>query len=160
MDDRTFRNAMGSFATGVTIITTELEKETYGMTANAFMSVSMNPKLAVISIDNDAQMLQTVKESRQYAVNILSEDQQDLSMHFAGQKETSREIPFTTLQGIPVIDDAVAQISCDVIAEHVEGDHTLFIGKINGIQLKEHKPLIFYKGNYHSLERQKELVNN
>ena len=85
MDDRQFRQAMGKFATGVTVITTEVEGEVHGMTANAFMSVSLEPKLVVISIGERAQMLKKIKTSKKFAVNILSGEQQDYSMIFAGQ---------------------------------------------------------------------------
>ena len=85
MDDRLFRNAMGKFATGVTVITTELQGENYGMTANAFMSVSMDPKLVVISIGHKARLLDRIKESQKFAVNILADHQQDFSKLFAGQ---------------------------------------------------------------------------
>lgn len=158
MDDRFFRKAMGSFATGVTVITTKLNDEIYGMTANAFMSVSMHPKLVVVSIDNNAQMLKVIKEAKRYAVNVLSEDQQDLSKHFAGQIKTEREIKFKELREVPVVEDTMAQITCDVIAEHEEGDHTLFIGKIRDIDLTENRPLIFYKGDYYKLEKKASLV--
>ena len=79
MDDRKFRNAMGNFATGVTVITTEGNGGIHGMTANAFMSVSLDPKLVVISIDARAKILDKIIESKQYAVNILSREQQDIS---------------------------------------------------------------------------------
>ena len=93
MDDRQFRQAMGKFATGVTVITTEVEGEVHGMTANAFMSVSLNPKLVVISIGERAQMLEKIKNSKKFAVNILSGEQQEYSMLFAGQiKEKRQEI--------------------------------------------------------------------
>ena len=91
MDDRTFRNAMGCFATGVTVIATEVDGEAHGMTANAFMSQSLNPKLVVISLKEDTNMLKRIKESGHFSVNVLSEDQKDLSMIFAGQIKTEEK---------------------------------------------------------------------
>lgn len=155
MNDRMFRNAMGTFATGVTIITTEYDNEEYGMTANAFMSVSMDPKLVVISIDKNANMLENIKKSNKYAINILAENQQDISMHFAGQKKSENIPAFNTLSDVPVVEGALVQVTCEVIGEHVEGDHTLFIGKVTGLHLEEGNPLIFYKGQYQSLQREK-----
>ena len=76
MDDRKFRNAMGKFASGVTVITTEADGEIHGMTANAFMSVSLNPKLVVISIGERANMLEKIQGSKKFAVNILAADQE------------------------------------------------------------------------------------
>ena len=151
MDDRLFRNAMGKFATGVTVITTQLDGEIHGMTANAFMSVSLNPPLVVISIGEKASMLHRIEQSKTFAVNILAEDQKYLSQHFAGQRQDDKEILFTELEGYPVLSDTVAQIVCDVVTVHVEGDHTLFIGKVNAIQLEEKKPLLFFSGKYNKL---------
>jgi flavin reductase (DIM6/NTAB) family NADH-FMN oxidoreductase RutF len=152
MDDRMFRNAMGKFATGVTIITTELDGEVHGMTANAFMSVSLNPRLVVISIGEKAKMLNKINESGKFAVNILGEDQKKVSMQFAGQiKEEQGEIEFETLGELPVIKNSLANISCKVSSQQVAGDHTLFIGEVTDIVLREGTPLIFFEGKYGQL---------
>jgi flavin reductase (DIM6/NTAB) family NADH-FMN oxidoreductase RutF len=151
MDDRQFRSAMGKFATGVTVIATEVEGDVHGMTANAFMSVSLDPKLIVISIGEKAKILNKIKESRIFTVNILAADQQELSMIFAGQLKEHKEVVFDRLDGKPVLSGAVAQVACEVSAEHVEGDHTLFIGKVTDIHLEDAEPLIFYNGKYRSL---------
>ncbi|SMQ64365.1 NADH-FMN oxidoreductase RutF, flavin reductase (DIM6/NTAB) family [Bacillus sp. OV166] len=151
MDDRQFRSAMGKFATGVTVIATEVEGDVHGMTANAFMSVSLDPKLIVISIGEKAKILNKIKESKIFTVNILAADQQELSMIFAGQLKEHKEVVFDRLDGKPVLSGAVAQVACEVSAEHVEGDHTLFIGKVTDIHLEDTEPLIFYNGKYRSL---------
>ncbi|WP_066250682.1 flavin reductase family protein [Neobacillus drentensis] len=151
MDDRQFRSAMGKFATGVTVITTEVEGEIHGMTANAFMSVSLDPKLVVISIGEKAKILNKIKESKIFTVNILAADQEELSMIFAGQLKEHKEVTFERLDGKPVLSGAVAQVACEVSAEHVEGDHTLFIGKVTDIHLEDAEPLVFYNGKYRSL---------
>lgn len=153
MDDRLFRNAMGKFATGVTVITTEHDGQPHGMTANAFMSVSLSPKLVVISIAEKARCLTKIKESGKFGVNILAADQQELSAIFAGQKKDENGISFDELAGVPVLPGAIAQISCEVVSEYVEGDHTLFIGKVNDIVLEEKDPLVFFTGQYRSLEK-------
>jgi len=159
MDNRTFRNAMGKFATGVTVITTEIHGQVHGMTANAFMSVSLDPKLVVISIGEKAQMLDKIKNSKKFAVNILAENQQELSMTFAGQIKEKRERSFENLGGLPVLEGAVAQVACKVVNEHVEGDHTLFIGKVIDIHLEEGEPRLFFNGQYRSL-LSKEILSN
>ncbi|MBV7503684.1 flavin reductase family protein [Bacillus sp. sid0103] len=151
MDDRHFRNAMGKFATGVTVVLTDVSGDVHGMTANAFMSVSLNPKLVVISIAETAQMLEKIKQSRNFSVNILAADQQELSMIFAGQTKKQQEIVFDRLEGLPVLPETVAQITCEVTAEHVEGDHTLFIGKVTNIYLEDSEPLIYFSGKYRLL---------
>ncbi|MEH7545582.1 MULTISPECIES: flavin reductase family protein [Bacillaceae] len=151
MDDRQFRTAMGKFATGVTVIATDMDGDVHGMTANAFMSVSLDPKLVVISIGEKARILEKIKQSKTFSVNILAANQQELSMIFAGQLKEHREVIFDRLDGKPVLAGAVAQIACEVSAEHVEGDHTLFIGRVTDIQLEDAEPLIFYSGRYRSL---------
>lgn len=151
MDDRLFRTAMGKFATGVTVIATDVEGDVHGMTANAFMSVSLSPKLVVISIGEKARILEKIKQSQTFSVNILAADQKELSMIFAGQIKEPREVNFDRLDGKPVLFGAVAQIACEVSAEHVEGDHTLFIGRVTDIKLEDAEPLLFYSGRYRTL---------
>ena len=152
MEDRQFRNAMGKFATGVNVIATEVDNEVYGMTANAFMSVSLDPKLIVISIGKQARMLDRIRQSGQFSVNVLSCEQQEESMRFAGQKTFEDEFEFDTLAGTPVVRQSLAQLSCEVHNEHTEGDHVLFIGKVNELQLADGDPLIFNCGKYRTLD--------
>ena len=151
MDDRLFRDAMGKFATGVTVILTETEGEPHGMTANAFMSVSLTPKLVVISIKENARMLAKIQDSKKFSVNILAEDQEDISKIFAGQIK-DQQVTFEHLADVPVIPGALAQVSCEVSAEYIEGDHTLFIGKVKDITITEGDPLLYFAGKYRSLE--------
>lgn len=153
MDDRLFRNAMGKFATGVTVVATEVDGKVHGMTANAFMSVSLDPKLVVVSIAEKAQMLEKIKQSNSFSINILSAGQQEESMIFAKQIKEPREIVFDRLGEIPVLPGALAQVACEVSATHVEGDHTLFIGRVKDINIDESdaEPLIYYSGKYRSL---------
>ncbi|MCD2137701.1 flavin reductase family protein [Salinicoccus halitifaciens] len=152
MDDRQFRNAMGKFATGVNVIATEVDGEAYGMTANAFMSVSLDPKLIVISIGDKAKMLDRIRQSGKFSVNVLSCEQQEESMRFAGQKQFEDKYEFDELAGVPVVSDAVCQLSCEVYNEHTEGDHVLFIGKVNDLTLTDGDPLIFNCGKYRELK--------
>ena len=157
MDDRQFRTAMGKFATGITVIATEVEGEVHGMTANAFMSVSLDPKLVVISVRDQARILSKLQESKIFSVNILAEDQQEVSMIFAGQLK-DKQVEFDHLDGKPVIPGAIAQIACEVSAEYVEGDHTLFIGKVTDIHLEDKEPLLFYSGKYRSLKKKRKQL--
>lgn len=159
MDDRQFRNAMGKFATGVNVIAAEVEGEVYGMTANAFMSVSLDPKLIVISIGNNAKMLDRIRQSGTFSVNVLSCEQQEESMRFAGQKEFEDKFEFDRLADVPVVKNALCQLSCDVHNEHTEGDHVLFIGKVNDLVLQDGEPLIFNCGKYRKLEELIEVTN-
>ncbi|KKK36462.1 flavin reductase [Mesobacillus campisalis] len=158
MDNRLFRDAMGKFATGVTVILTETDGDPHGMTANAFMSVSLDPKLVVISIKENARMLSKIQESKKFSVNILAAQQEDISMIFAGQLK-DQQVSFGRLADMPVIPDALAQVACEVSAEYVEGDHTLFIGRVKDIKLEDGNPLLYFAGRYRNLEDLAEVSN-
>lgn len=148
MDNRVFRNTMGKFATGVTVITTKVGEDVHGMTANAFMSLSLDPKLITISVDNKANMLDRIQDSGKFAVSILAEEQQDISMHFAGQKKKDDGVYFDLINNVPIVRDSLASIVCDVYDAYEVGDHTLFIGKVIEIELRDGSPLTFYQGKY------------
>ncbi|MFC2949203.1 flavin reductase family protein [Virgibacillus sediminis] len=128
-----------------------MDGKVHGMTANAFMSVSLDPELVVISIKEDAKMLEMIKESGRFSVNILSEKQKKESMTFAGQIDNEEEIVFDELAGNPVLPGSLVQVSCEVSGEYVEGDHTLFIGGVKDICLEDGEPLIFSCGKYRRL---------
>ena len=104
-------------------------------------------------------MLDKIKHSKKFAVNILAANQQELSMIFAGQIKEKIDVSFENLGGLPVLKGAVAQVACEVVNEHVEGDHTLFIGKVIDIHLEEEEPLLFFNGQYRSL-LSKEILSN
>ena len=103
-----FRKAMGAFATGVTIITVDLGGEVHGMTANAFVSVSLAPPLVLVSVDNRAYMHRVLPETKRYGVSVLAEDQEILSNHFAGRTVEGLRIRFVDRLGVPLLEGAVA----------------------------------------------------
>lgn len=156
MSDFVFKQAMSKFATGVTIITTEVDAKPHGMTANAFMSVSLNPKLVLISIMEKSSTLNKIKESGRFAVNILSEQQIDLSKQFASREKNIENVSFEYLDGLPVIPNALAQVVCDVKSEYIEGDHTLFVGQVTDIRITDGEPLIYSGSKYRVLEKEAE----
>lgn len=152
MDDRTFRTAMGKFATGVTVITAKSDDTVRGMTANAFMSVSLNPKLVLISVDENAHLKKYIQLSQTFAVSILNETQHDLSAYFAGQNKERMDIDFNWFNGMPTIQDSLVNLTCDVHDVVVAGDHTLYIGKVTDVCLNEGEPLTFFGGAYKQLQ--------
>jgi len=152
MDSRVFRNAMGNFATGITIVTTESNGEVHGMTVNAFMSVSLDPMLVVVSIDNKASMYEILQKTKKYAVSFLKEDQTDYSMIYADQIAGKDKVEYDRLDGQPVLKDALTTIACDVQDMVIAGDHMLFIGKVTDIALHEGDPLLYFGGNYRTLK--------
>lgn len=157
VDDRLFRNAMGSFATGVTVITTEVAGVVHGMTANAFMSISLNPKLIAVSIGERARMLQHIKDAKQFAVNILTSNQINESKQFSGQLNLEDEITFSSYNGLPVLPNSLAVVTCQVYSEYVAGDHTIFIGQVTGVKLEHHDPLLYSQGKYRELKELQDI---
>lgn len=152
IEDQLFRTVMGSFATGVTVITTQVDDEIHGMTANAFMSVSLQPKLVAISIGEKAKMLGYINSSKKFAINILAANQKDLSKQFAGQLNSDEVIAFETYQGHPIIKNSLAVISCELFNQLDAGDHTIFIGRVTGLKHEPHEPLLFFGGKYQEIK--------
>src|SRR5271165_3363157 len=105
---REFRNALGRFASGVTVITAYFEDHTHGMTANAFVSVSLDPPLVLVSLDNRSNMHRILPAAGRYGVSVLAENQEALSKHFAGQRVPGMHVSFHMRDGIPLLDGAVA----------------------------------------------------
>lgn len=151
MDNRLFRDAMGKFATGITIVTTEYNGDVMGMTVNAFMSVSLDPKLIAISIDEKARLYDKLQETKKFGISILTEDQKDLSMIFAKQKDSDRDISYLRQDNIPVLEDSIATLSCHVKETADAGDHKIFIAEVTDVKMNGGDPVLFYSGQYHTL---------
>jgi flavin reductase len=143
-----FRQVMGRFATGVTVITTTVEDHVYGMTANAFMAGSLDPMLCVISLNRSAQMHERLMRSGHFGVSLLSEWQQHLSAHFSGRKLDKLRPEFTFLGTTPVLARAIASMAAMVAGTTECGDHTLFIGRLTHMDTAPGRPLLFYGGRY------------
>lgn len=153
MDDHQFRTAMSKFATGVTVIAAEYDGEIHGMTANAFMSVSLDPKLILISIGHHAKMRKMIESSGTFSVNVLSREQKDTSMLFAGQKQATQPYSFNTFANLPIVQESLVSLACTVHNTHREGDHTLFVGNVYNLLINDHaEPLTFYNGHYKNLQ--------
>jgi flavin reductase (DIM6/NTAB) family NADH-FMN oxidoreductase RutF len=150
-DARQFRGALGRFASGVTIVTTRDSVRTHGMTANSFVSVSLDPPLILISVDNRAAMHTLLPVTRYFGVSVLAEDQHTLSNHFAGREVEGIEVPFVDKHDVPVIDGAVAHFVARVVDIHPAGDHTLYVGHVEHFETREGKPLVFHAGSYRKL---------
>ncbi len=143
------RQAMGRFATGVTVVTAQDGDDTYGMTANGFMSVSLDPALVLISL-GACRMRTRLESIDRYAINVLSEDQEDLSAHFAGQPRLD-SVEFEEWKGYAFLPGAVAHIGARIVDRHVAGDHELIIGEVEALRFRDGRPLLFYTGGYRQL---------
>ena len=148
IDPRELRNACGKFATGITIVTTEVDGEVHGMTANAFMSVSLDPPLVVVSVGKKASMHDLIAKSGRYSVSILNSDQEAYSSHFAGWSPEGFEPRFDRKHDHPVIADAIAYITTKLYATHEAGDHTLYVGEVEHCEYNEGDPILYYVGQY------------
>ncbi len=145
---------MGYFATGVTVITTKDKEGTpFGLTANAFTSLSLNPPLVLICIDKAVQCYSCFEESRVFAVNVLSEEQEELSYRFAtkGIEKFSGIKWHMGENGVALLDGAIGYIECKVANSYDGGDHTIYVGEIVHASASGDRPLIFFKGSYQRL---------
>lgn len=146
---REFRDALSRFATGVTIVTAVNGKRTHGMTANSFVSVSLDPPLVLVSLDNRSKIHRVLSSAGWYGISVLAEDQRALSEHFAGR--SVGEPRFVTRAGTPLVEGAIAFFVAHVIDVHRAGDHTLYIGAVEHCEARNDRPLLFYAGRYEQL---------
>ena len=150
-DSRELRRALGAFVTGVTVITTaDGEGRFHGVTANSFSSVSLDPPLVLWSQSLKTQSHQTFFKAERFAVNILAEDQVELSNRFAKsstEKFAGLEVDIG-LGGIPLLRGCGARLQCRVVSRLPGGDHTIYIGEVESIERAERKPLAFGNGQY------------
>ncbi|GAB2539168.1 flavin reductase family protein [Gracilibacillus alcaliphilus] len=150
MDTQEFRQAMGTFATGITVVTSKLGDHTHGMTVNAFMSVSLDPKLITIALDHKTKFYQHANKLERIGVSILREEQEEVSRIFAKQLKKSYN-DFSELDGIPVIGNALTTLACTVVNTVQAGDHLLVIAEVNDMVVTDGKPLLYYHSAYRTI---------
>ena len=146
------RRTLGMFATGVTIITTREGDKVHGMTANAFMSVSLEPPLVLISVDRRTKMCALLHEGRNYGVSVLCESQSALSDRFAGRAAKDTPDPrFEVVHDTPLVEGALAHFVANINRSYWGGDHSLFLGRVEYARYSEGTPLLFHGGRYERL---------
>jgi flavin reductase (DIM6/NTAB) family NADH-FMN oxidoreductase RutF len=141
---------MGRFATGVTVLTTTAPDTIYGMTANAFMSVSLHPPLVAISLGS-CRMNELLPRTGRYGVSVLRHDQAHFAAYFARQGPSPVEPQFVWERGIPLLEGALAHLVCRVVDSHRAGDHILWIGEVEHLEHGDGEPLLFYTGRFGTL---------
>ncbi len=154
IDGRELRNAMGLFATGVTVITTrDAAGKPFGLTANAFSSLSLDPPLLLICVDKTVDCYACFDESKVFAVNVLGLDQEALSTRFATKGiEKFEGVAFHTGDsGVALLDGALVHFECTVEHAYEGGDHTIYVGRIQTLTTAAGDPLLFFQGKYRSL---------
>jgi flavin reductase (DIM6/NTAB) family NADH-FMN oxidoreductase RutF len=147
---RALRQAMGRFATGVTVVTTIDRNTIHGMTANAFLSVSLRPPLVLVSLGR-CRMSEMLPRTQRYGVSVLSHDQAHFAAHFAAQRASPVEPAFEWHDGLPLLGGALAHLACRVVDVHAAGDHVLWIGEVEHLHHRDGEPLLFYTGRFGSL---------
>lgn len=155
VDPSTYRDLLGHFATGVTVVTVDTGERVHGMTVNSFSSVSLDPPLVQFGADVDTLTHDLVAEAGHYGVNVLRRDQEDLSNRFAGAHHDMTD-PFEDIEletgpsGAPLFADALVTFDCTLEASHPAGDHTIYIGRVEAGSFidADADPLTFYRGDY------------
>jgi flavin reductase (DIM6/NTAB) family NADH-FMN oxidoreductase RutF len=146
------RRTLGMFATGVTVVTALKAEQVHGMTANAFMSVSLEPPLVLISVDRRTKMCGLLHEGMHYGVSILCESQAALSDRFAGRVgENLPEPRFLVVKDTPLVEGALAHFVARVEKSYWGGDHSLFLGRVEYARQNPGTPLLFHGGRYERL---------
>jgi flavin reductase len=153
-----FRSALGSFATGVTVVTTSGEEHAYGMTANAFSSVSLDPPLVLVCVMTGAEGAEHIRSNRCFAVNVLAADQEPISRFFSSKdrprgRDAFADVPHRTeASGSPILDGVVAYLDCQLHVTLQAGDHDIFIGEVLALGVAgDAQPLLFAAGGYRFL---------
>lgn len=148
-----FREAMGKFTTGVTIVTTPADDGIHGMTANAFTSVSLDPPLVLVSVDKRANTHRYIAASKCFGVNFLRADQSDVSNHFAGKPslEVQQRITYDHFANVPVMAECLASIACRLWATYDGGDHSLYVGEVVALNATDGDPLVYFQSTYRKL---------
>lgn len=154
IDVRELRNVMGHFVTGVTVITTrDTNGKPFGLTANAFSSLSLDPPLVLICVDKKVDCYACFEGSKVFAINFLSEEQEHLSRRFATKGiEKFEGLTYKTGEcGVPLLEGAMGYIECKLLNGYDGGDHTIYVGEILDATASGERPLVFFKGKYYRL---------
>jgi 3-hydroxy-9,10-secoandrosta-1,3,5(10)-triene-9,17-dione monooxygenase reductase component len=150
-DRQRFRAVMGHFATGVAVVTGMGPEGAVGMTTNALCSLSLEPLLVVVCFDNTARTLPVVRQSGRFAINVLQAGQDALSGQFASKLPLDRKfeaVDYRLEHDVPVLDDALAWLVCDVRETLPGGDHTIGVGAVVAMGHGDGRPLVWYRGSY------------
>jgi len=150
-----FRNALGSFASGVTAVTTkDANGKLLGITVSAFCSVSLSPPMVLICIEKTAGCHYAFEESNVFVVNILREGEAQTSELFASVIDNKfEEIEYSLgIDGVPILTNALATLECRVKFSYHGGDHSIFVGEVENVSVDDGSPLMYFRGNYGRFE--------
>jgi flavin reductase (DIM6/NTAB) family NADH-FMN oxidoreductase RutF len=150
LDPTTYRKAIGGFATGVSVITTEVDGTRHGMTANSLTSVSLDPLLLLVCFDRDSRTADAVLQRGAFLVNLLSEEQQELSDRFAraGDDHFAGLALESGYEGLPALPGGLGWLACELEDVHSGGDHIIAVARVVAAEAREGEPLLFFRGRY------------
>ncbi|MCH2171247.1 flavin reductase family protein [Myxococcota bacterium] len=147
-----YKQLLGSWATGVTIVTARAGDHIHGMTVTAFTEVSLDPPLVLVCAAKSSNTHPVIEEGGVFAVNILGSDQQDLSNRFASKKDEHKRFEGVKYDsgatGAPLLEDALGVLDCRVVSAHDEGDHIIYVGEVEQLRVTGREPLIYFRGKY------------
>lgn len=155
IDAKDFRQTIGMFATGVTVLVAEADGKRHGMTANAVSSLSLEPMLILVCLGKNAKMYDFVKKAGRFSMNILAADQEPISNHFAGVKSDNEpEFSFARWHDTLLLKGCVASLCCSVYDILEGGDHWIVIGEVQALHQSDqaHRPLLVYCGQYRNIK--------
>jgi len=156
IDADEFREALGSWTSGVTIITSRAGDEIHGMTVSDFSGASLDPALALVCASKTSVTTGVIEKGRCFGVNVLRSDQSALSNKFASKKDEFKRFEgldvYEAETGAPLLEDALVNLDCRLVAVHDAGDHVLCVGEIESVRVNEGSPLVYFKGSYGRFE--------
>ncbi|MBA3444422.1 MAG: flavin reductase family protein [Gemmatimonadales bacterium] len=154
LDPSEFRQLLGRFATGVTVLTVATQQgKPMGMTANSLSSVSLTPPLVSVCVDREAELHEVILRAPEFVVNVLGSPQEALARRFSDKHEDRFDgIGYhLSPEGLILLDGALAHVICERYADHPGGDHTIVIGRVVGGATNDGRPLLYYRGGYAAL---------
>lgn len=152
--DADFKLALSHFASGVTIVTTEHEGKPFGMTVASFASLSLRPPLVLVCVEKSVKTHEAIAAAGKFAVSILGADQADLSNRFASRVEdkfADVSIDRGEELGLPLINNAITSIECQLHSQLAGGDHTIFVGEVASVRTCEGAPLLYFRSGYREM---------
>jgi flavin reductase (DIM6/NTAB) family NADH-FMN oxidoreductase RutF len=154
LDEARFRQVMGHFASGVTVVTTRAGGDPFGMTVASFASLSLRPQLVLVCIEKGVRTHDAIAAAGRFAVNILGDHQEEVSRVFASRSD-EKFSAVATIEGslgVPLLEGAIASIECTVTAQLPGGDHTIFVGEVADARTSEGEPLLYFRSSYRGLK--------
>jgi flavin reductase len=155
VDAEQFKHALRRWPSGVTVVTSRAGEKIHGMTVSAFSSVSLDPPLVLVCADKASNTHPVIAEGRVFAAHILAQGQEPLSHRFSSKAAEWRRFEGiewkSGVTGAPILPDALAVLDCRVVAAYDVGDHVIYIGEVETVQLADAEPLLWYGGSYRSL---------